>query len=240
MNQKYKVITFLLLLTPILLLAETFDLSIKYLGITAVKVSIVNKDSVLTINAKATPIASIASNMDNFYKSVYSGNFLPIQYQKLINQGDYYEDRIIKYNRDMHTAKRISNISPDRNCEYPINLESRDFFSALFYLRKALDEQSGELWVDANRLIWKVNYKVIGKETISTKLGKIQTIKVELNFINYLDKEKERSDMLTNNLVNPERALIFWFSDDDQRLPLKAKFMMKPFAVVWKLNSYKK
>ena len=240
MNQKYKSITFILLLTPVLLLAETFDLSIKYLGITAVKVSIVNKDSVLTINAKATPIASIASNMDNFYKSVYSGNFLPIQYQKLINQGDYYEDRIIKYNRDMHTAKRISNISPDRNCEYPINLESRDFFSALFYLRKALDEQSGELWVDANRLIWKVNYKVIGKETISTKLGEIQAIKVELNFQNYSNKEKERSDMLTNNLVNPERALIFWFSDDDQRLPLKAKFMMKPFAVVWKLNSYKK
>ena len=240
MNQKYKVITFLLLLTPILLLAETFDLSIKYLGITAVKVSIVNKDSVLTINAKATPIASIASNMDNFYKSVYSGNFLPIQYQKLINQGDYYEDRIIKYNRDMQTAKRLSNISPDRNCEYSINPESRDFFSALFYLRKALDEPSGELWVDANRLIWKVNYKVIGKETISTKLGEIQAIKVELNFQNYSNKEKERSDMLTNNLVNPERALIFWFSDDDQRLPLKAKFMMKPFAVVWKLNSYKK
>ena len=240
MNQKYKSITFILLLTPVLLLAETFDLSIKYLGITAVKVSIINKDSVLTINAKATPIASIASNMNNSYKSIYSGNFLPVKYQKLINQGDYYEDRIIKYNRDMQTAKRLSNISPDRNCEYSINPESRDFFSALFYLRKALDEPSGELWVDANRLIWKVNYKVIGKETISTKLGKIQTIKVELNFINYLDKEKERSDMLTNNLVNPERALIFWFSDDDQRLPLKAKFMMKPFAVVWKLNSYKK
>jgi hypothetical protein len=240
MNQKYKSITFILLLTPVLLLAETFDLSIKYLGITAVKVSIINKDSVLTINAKATPIASIASNMNNSYKSIYSGNFLPVKYQKLINQGDYYEDRIIKYNRDMQTAKRLSNISPDRNCEYSINPESRDFFSALFYLRKALDEPSGELWVDANRLIWKVNYKVIGKETISTKLGKIQTIKVELNFINYLDKEKERSDMLTNNLVNPDRVLIFWFSDDDQRLPLKAKFMMKPFAVVWKLNSYKK
>ena len=240
MNQKFKFITFLLLLTPILLLAETFDLSIKYLGITAVKVSIVNNDSVLSVNAKATPIASIASNMDNSYKSIYSGNFLPILYQKLIDQGDYYEDRIIKYNRDMQTANRVSNISPDRNCEYPINPESRDFFSALFYLRKALDEPSGELWVDANRLIWKVNYKVIGKETISTKLGKMQAIKVELNLQNYLNKEKERSDMLTNNLVNPERALIFWFSDDEQRLPLKAKFMMNPFAVIWKLNSYKK
>ncbi len=240
MNQKFKFITFLLLLTPILLISETFDLSIKYLGITAVKVSIVNKDSILTINAKATPIVSIASNMDNFYRSIYVGNFLPTRYEKLIDQGDYFEDRFVEYNRNEQTAKRISNILPDRNCEYPINPESRDFFSALFYLRKAIDEPAGVLWVDANRLIWKVNYKVIGKETISTKLGKKQAIKVELNFNNYLSEEKERSDMLTNNLVNPERSLIFWFSDDEQRLPLKAKFMMKPFAVVWKLNSYKK
>jgi len=240
MNQKFKFITLLIFLTPILLIAETFDLSIKYLGITAVKVSIVNKDSILTIHAKATPIASIASNMDNLYKSIYAGNFLTTRYEKLIDQGDYFEDRVVEYNRSEQTATRISNILPDRNCEYLINPESRDFFSALFYLRKAIDDPSGELWVDANKLIWKVNYKVIGKEIISTKLGKKQAIKVELNFQNYLDKEKERSDILTNNLVNPERSLIFWFSDDEQRLPLRAKFTMKPFAVVWKLNSYKK
>ena len=59
-----------------------------------------------------------------------------------------------------------------------------------------------------------------------------------MKFFNYLNDEKERSDMLTNNLVNEERSLVFWFSDDEQRLPLKAKFKMKPFAVVWKLNSY--
>ena len=240
MNLKYKFIALIILFIPISILAETFDLSIKYLGISVVKVSIINEDSTLTINARSTFIASIASDMDNSYRSVYSGNFLPYTYEKHIDQGDYFENRIIEYNRQTLTAKRISNISSDRNCEYPINIESRDFFSALFYLRKAIDKPSGVLWIDANKLIWKVKYSVEGKEKISTKFGKKNAIKVKMSFYNHLNGEKERSDMLTNNLVNEERSLLFWFSDDEQRLPLKAKFMMKPFAVVWKLNSYTK
>jgi len=238
MNPKNKLIIFILFIIPVFLLAETIDLSIKYLGFSVVNVTMINEDSTLTVNARSTFIASIASDMDNSYRSVYAGNFLPVTYEKNIDQGDYFEDRIIEYNRQTLTAKRVSNISPDRNCEYPINTESRDFFSALFYLRHAIDEQTGELWVDANKLIWRVEYSVVGKDRISTKFGKKSAIKVKLNFQNYLNEEKERSDMLTNNLVNEERSLLFWFSDDEQRLPLKAKFMMKPFAVVWKLNSY--
>jgi len=238
MNQKNKLILFILFITPVFLLAETFNLSIKYLGLSVVNVTIINEDSTLTVSAKSTFIASIASNMDNSYTSVYSNNFLPYTYEKHIDQGDYFENRLIEYNRQTLTAKRVSNLSPNRNCEYSINAESRDLFSALFYLRKAIDEHTGELWVDANKLIWRVEYSVVGKEIISTKLGKKNAIKVKMNFYNYLNGEKERSDMLINNLVNEERSLFFWFSDDEQRLPLKAKFMMKPFAVVWKLNSY--
>ena len=240
MNQKYRSIALILLFIPVLLLAETFDLSIKYLGVSVVKVSMVNEDSTLIVNAKSTFIASIASNMNNSYRSVYTDNFLPKTYEKHIDQGDYFENRIIEYNRQTLTATRKSNISPDRNCEYPIKPESRDFFSALFYLREAIDEPIGELWIDANKLIWQVKYSVVGKEIISTKLGKKEAIKVEMNFYNYLNGDKERSDMLTNNLVTEDRTLLFWFSDDEQRLPLKAKFLMKPFAVVWKLNSYTK
>ena len=239
MNQKNNLILFIIFfIIPVFLLAETFDLSIKYLGLSVVNVKMINEDSTLTVSAKSTFIASIASNMDNSYKSVYSNNFLPYTYEKHIDQGDYFEDRIIEYNRLSLTAKRVSNLSSDHNCEYPINAESRDLFSALFYLRKAIDEPTGELWVDANKLIWRVEYSIVGKEIISTKLGKKNAIKVKMNFYNYLNGEKERSDMLINNLVNEERSLFFWFSDDEQRLPLKAKFMMKPFAVVWKLNSY--
>lgn len=238
MSKKFILFAIILLFIPFSLVAETFDLSVKYLGISVVKVSMTDEDSAITITAKSTLIASIASNMDNSYKAVYSENFLPDLYEKHIDQGDYFENRIIEYNRHTLTANRISNIFPDRNCKYPINIESRDFFSALFYLRKAIDEPTGELWVDANKLIWRVEYSVVAKEKISTIFGKRSAIKVKLNFDNYLNGEKERTDMLTNNLVNEEKSLLFWFSDDEQRLPLKAKFMMKPFAVVWKLTSY--
>ena len=240
MSKKFRAIVIILLFIPVLLVAKTFDLSIKYLGISVVKVSMTDEDSTITITAKSTFIASIASDMDNFYKSVYSGNYLPNSYEKIIDQGDYFENRIIEYNRQTLTAKRKSHIFPDRNCEYSISSESRDFFSALFYLRKVIDEPTGELWIDANKLIWRVEYSVVGKEKISTIFGKKSAIKVKLNFHNYSNEDKERTDMLTNNLVSEERSLIFWFSDDEQRLPLKAKFMMKPFSVVWKLNSYTK
>ena len=90
MNQKIKLITIIILLFPVFLLAETFDISIKYLGVSVVKVSVTNEDSTLTVNAKSTFIASIASNMNNSYRSVYSGNFLPSIYKKNIDQGNYF------------------------------------------------------------------------------------------------------------------------------------------------------
>lgn len=61
---------------------------------------------------------------------------------------------------------------------------------------------------------------------------------MELTFVQISSGEKENTDMLTNNLVNEEKSLLFWFSDDERHIPLKAKFVMKPFSVLWKLESY--
>lgn len=235
---KSKILYFAFLLIPLYLFSESFNISISYLGFTAVKVDIQDEDSTLSVHAKASLIASIASNMNNKYISYYQEDYLPFNYKKYIDQGDYFEDRIIDYNRSELTAVRTSNISPEKSCEYQIKADSRDFFSALFYLRKALDKPAGSFFVDANRLIWKVNYEIIERETIRTKLGRKKAIKVRMNFSNFSGEAKERTDMLTNNLVDENRELIFWFSDDELRLPLKAKFMMKPFAVVWKLKNY--
>ena len=44
--------------------------------------------------------------------------------------------------------------------------------------------------------------------------------------------------MLTNNLVDEGKHLLFWFSDDEKRIPLRAEFNMKPFPVVWELENY--
>lgn len=239
MKLKIKLTILFLILFTAFLSAEEIELAIKYLGISVVKVKMTNVDNRLSVHARSTSIASIASKMDNLYIIDYTDDYLPVKYTKRINQKKYAEDRETIYNRKIKKAERISFIDPTKSCEYPINETSRDFFSSLFFLRNAIDNREGEVWLDANKLIWKSYYKKIGEEVIKTPLGKLNSIKVQISFERISNQEKERSDMLTNNLVNEEKSLIFWFSDDERRIPLKAKFIMKPFSVVWKIKNYK-
>jgi len=231
-------LTILLILISLPLNAEKLDIVIKYLGLNVVNVEMQDSGREISVKAKSTSIASIAGGMDNNYSSAYNSNYLPLTYAKIINQKKYQEKRIITYNREDHVANRISFIDSAKSCSYPINQNSRDFFSALFYLRHNFQDREEVLWLDANKLIWKVEYEIIGKEMIRSFLGKKETILVKMDFIKFSEEPKERSDMLTNNLVSAENSLFIWFSDDAARLPLRAKFMMKPFAVVWKMTGY--
>lgn len=218
--------------------SERITLSIKYLGISVVNVIMEdNGEDLLEVWAKATSIASIASKMDNYYASSYSDNYLPFQYRKIIKQKDYFEDRISFYDRDKLLARRISFIDSLRNGTYEINKNSRDFFSALFSLRKN-NAESGNLWLDAGKSVWQGSFKVIGYETLNTILGKRKTRIVEVQFQKISSNKQERSDMLTNNLVDEDKKLLLWITEDKQAIPVKAKFMMSPFSVGWKLKDY--
>jgi hypothetical protein len=223
-----------------LLPGEQLHLTISYIGLPVVNVEMTDDGSQITVKAKATKIASIAAKMDNTYISHYSENYLPITYKKKINQKDYYEDRITEYFRSTSRARRTSFLDDSVNFEYPITPNSRDFFTSLYYLRTVCEQPYGELYLDANSLIWKAEFRNRGNEKINSPLGKINAIKIELTFNKISQAEKENTDMLTNNLVTEEKSLVFWFSDDERHLPLQAKFMMKPFAVVWKLENYSK
>jgi len=79
---------------------------------------------------------------------------------------------------------------------------------------------------------------VMKTEVITTVLGKQEAFVVEVCFSRISQTQKERSDMLTNNLVNEDNVLTLWISTSDQRIPLKARYSMKPFAVFWILETY--
>lgn len=220
------------------LAAETLHLSIRYLGLPAVRVIMIDQDSTLLITAKATTVASIAAKMNNHYEVHYQGPYLAQSYKKRIKQKGYQEDREIRYMRDAATAQRTSHISPSRNHIYPIQADCRDFFSALYFLR-TITQDAGTLCVDAVGMMWDVAYEVVDHEKMHTVVGEIPTRKIKMNFTKRENRDTERSDMLTNNLVS-DRTLYFWFSDDDRNIPVKAVFKMAPFSVVWKLDEYEK
>ncbi|MBC8414991.1 MAG: DUF3108 domain-containing protein, partial [Candidatus Cloacimonetes bacterium] len=170
MKLKIKLTIIFLILFIAFLSAEEIELAIKYLGISVVKVKMINVDNRLTVHASSTSIASIASKMDNLYIINYTDDYLPVKYTKKINQKKYAEDRETIYNREIRKAERTSFIDPAKSCEYTINETSRDFFSSLFFLRDVIDNNEGEVWLDANKLIWKAHYKKIGEEIIKTPL----------------------------------------------------------------------
>lgn len=220
--------------------SEVLKLSIRYIGIKVVDVTMIDdREGSLQVWAKATSLASIASSLDNYYASYYNDNFLSYQYRKRIDQKDYFEDRIVNYDRSTLIAERTSFIDSTKTCSYPIIKESRDFFSALYSLR-SIRENQGELWLDAGKSIWKGTFKEIEKQKIRTIFGKINTRKLEISFQKISESKKERSDMLTNNLVDEQKLLYLWFTDDEEAIPVKAKFKMSPFSVTWKLEEYEK
>ena len=216
---------------------EHLQMSIRYLGFKVVKVDMIYYDSLLTVTAKAIGLGSIASRMDNQYQINYHGEFLPNEYHKVIYQKDYTENRIIGYDRNNLKADRKSLLSKELDFQYPIMPESRDFFSALYYIRTHLKNPS-VIYLDANSLIWKAEYKVLKKEYINSVLGKQDAFVVEIKFQKISQAARQRSDMLTNNLVNEDNVLTLWISDTEDRLPLKARYSMKPFSVYWVLDAY--
>ncbi len=238
MNYKTKLFFILFIFICFSLQAEKIHLSIRYLGLKVVNIVMEDSENQISIYGQSTSLANIAAKLDNHYFVEYDSVYLPIKYSKKIVQKNYFEDRITYYNRENSTAKLISFLDSSKDCEYKIKPFSRDFFSSLFFLRN--QEKSGEMWVDANQITWKIKYEFIGKETINCAIGKVDARIVKITCEKYSDEKPKRSDMLTNNLVNEKNALYFWFTDDERRIPVKAKYSMKPFPVIWKIESYEK
>ncbi len=205
-----------------------------------INAEIEDKNNILLLTAKSTSLASLLAKADNKYIIEYDNDFLPNKYTKIINQSDYFENRYVVYDRKNELGKRVSLRDSTKTCEYSIHPLCRDFFSALFYMRNNLDKNPGEIWLDANKVAWKVKYRVVDQERLNSPFGKINTKKVRITFQKVSSEKKERSDILTNNLVNEKRDLYFWFSDDRDNIPIKAKYAMKPFPIIWKLIKYEK
>ena len=238
MNCKTKLFFILFILIFFSLQAEKIHLSIRYLGLKVVNIVMEDSENQISIYGQSTSLANIAAKLDNYYLVEYDSDYLPIKYSKKIVQKNYFEDRITYYNREKSYAEMISFLDSSKSCEYEIKPSTRDFFSGLYYLRN--QEKSGEMWVDANQIIWKITYEFIGKETVNCAIGKVDARIVKITCKKYSDEKPKRSDMLTNNLVNEKNALYFWFTDDEQSIPVKAKYSMKPFSVIWKIESYEK
>lgn len=233
-----KIVLLLILFSAQIIFAENINLNITYLGMPAVNVNMAISDSLLSVSAKSVSITKMLAKMDNLYEVKFtSTQILPIYYKKIIKQNKYSEDRITFYNRKKLIGSRKSFLT-HTSINYKINEESRDFFSSLLLMRKINGQKHKEIYLDANTRIWKADLTLVKTENIATKIGNFECNKYQIKFKKISHEKKERSDMLTNNLVNEKGILYFWITNDGRNIPVLAKYSRKPFPVYWKIKSY--
>ena len=219
------------------LLCEKLVFKIEYVGISVADVEFERTNNNLNIKAQSGSLANFFSiSFDNRYNIVFDDEFKPKEYTKTIKQKNFLENSINIYNYDTLKAEYFCSAS-DIYLHYPIKFNTRDFFSGLYYLRETALDNS--FFIDAAGIIWEVQSEVLNTEIIKTKLGKKNVKKVKISFTqadpekNNLNTQKLKSDILTNNLVNEDNVLFFWFTDDEKKIPIKAQYTMSPFNVNW-------
>ena len=221
---------------------EKLHVTISYLSLptATAEIKLEKRDSLQIISATAASkgIVTAIYKVDNKYISTCDLNFIPINYEKEILQKNFQEKKIVQYNHDKSIAKTIDFIN-NTKISYPVESPTYDIFSLLFAVRDMLPFEYNSFYCLANYDVWNVDIKVIGNEVLEFKSGKFECIKYLAKFKKVLDNNIiSRTDMLTNNLFNEKNNLIFWYSNDENHIPIKAKYVMFPFSLHWNLEEY--
>jgi hypothetical protein len=195
----------------------------------------------ISVNASTRGIFTAFYKLENQYTSTCGIDFSPIKYEKNIIQKDFQEKRVITFNHKDLIARskdmlNYPEITPD---SIQIRKNTYDIFSALFAIREKLPKDTCSFYCLANSNVWKIRFKFLDRETLCLQTQEKKALKYLVQFEQMLDnKDIARTDILTNNLFSENHYLIFWFSDDDNYIPLKARYGMFPFSVYWQLEIY--
>jgi hypothetical protein len=219
---------------------ETLIFSIDYLSVSVASVefvhSIGNNTNGLTVSAKSSSLSNVfAQNFDNVYRIEADSTFRPILYSKSITQKNFTEDSNTVYCYTNLQATYTNNIT-DLNHYYRVFDDTRDFFSALYYLRNVDIKSDNRFTIDAAGKLWTINSKFIGTESIRASIGNFTVNRIEISFTPIDDVRRLRSDILTNNLVSEHNKLHLWFTDDQAQIPVRASYIMQPFNVTWSIR----
>lgn len=233
----FSLVIFILLSSA--LLSETLHFNIDFKGVRVAHVEMTQDKNTLTVKAKSTLLADIFSyRFDNKYEIVYGPRFLPISYRKTIRQHNFSEDTLTRYTRSPLVANRagIVNANQQINISYPIFPETREFFSTLYFLRTQDLRTSHSFIVDNAGKLSSVSVKYLEAEQLKTNIGNVMTHKIQITFAHLDDKERPKSDILSNNLIEPGNILTFWITTDERRLPVRAQYTMRRLSISWSIR----
>jgi hypothetical protein len=224
--------------------AQTWEYSVKYLGMTAVRATAelerISYDGNTEVNhlllkAKSTKLYSLLYRVENEYETfIDSQSGYPIRYLRRIDEGSIRGNFTTNFYQDEGRAVY------DSVDEVKLQKRSHDFFSAILYLRRQ-ELNPGENYsflLNVDRYDWEVTATVSGAEEYKIDGNRLpaKIVQVGFRYLGPKPKPKIETDILTYHLVDEGAKLKIFISDDENRLPLRMEYQLWPFSVKAYMN----
>jgi len=154
--------------------------------------------------------------VEDRYESYFDKEtILPYKFIRKIDEGGHTKDVQINFDQKNRKA-HVHNLKHNRKEVFDTKPNIQDMVSTYYYLRnkvdtnnlKVGDEFFVDMFFDEENYGFKLKY--LGKETISTDFGKVNTLIF-------------RPYVLAGRVFKEEESLTLWVSDDKNKIPLRVK-----------------
>jgi hypothetical protein len=161
-----------------------------------------------------------------------SVTILPLMAVRDIREGRYKKKNIDTYDYNKNSVLTL------KKGEIKISAGVRDVISTYYFLRnydfsglKKGDVITMDIFFNDEIITFKVHY--LGKESIDSKIGKINCIKLQPEM---MDEEKNKD---TENVSpTPKDDMTIWLSDDPNQVPVRVKFELFVGSIKADLTEY--
>src|SRR5680860_977323 len=146
---------------------------------------------------------------DNYETYIDKRTGLPYRFIRKIDEGGYTKDLQIEFDQDNNKAL-VFDRKHNENTTYTTQKDVHDMLSAFYYVRNDInannlkigDESHFNMFFDKENHDFKL--KFLGREVLTTKFGKIATLKF-------------RPYVMAGRVFKEEEALTLWITDDKNR-----------------------
>lgn len=181
---------------------------------------------------KSTGLLHAFFKVDDTYESTIDRNTgLPIQFKRDINEGGHTKNKILWFNQRAQNVK-VRDIKHNKTEHYDTKPNVQDMISSFYFARNQIEENLKEpgdeitidMFFDEKNYKFKTVY--LGRETIKTKFGKIETLKL-------------RPYVQAGRVFKEQEGLTVWVSADKNKVPVKLSAKLAVGSLTADLEDYK-
>ena len=168
---------------------------------------------------------------DDYQSYIDKATSKPYQFIRKIDEGGYTKNQEGFFNQDKNTVL-VKDYKNNTEKTFSVSENVQDIVSSFYYLRNHpnIDKlKIGEsiiidMFFDGEVVKFKLKY--IGRELLSTKFGKVNTMIF-------------RPLVQSGRVFKEEESLTVWISDDDNKVPLRIKASLAVGSIKADLDSFK-